>query len=68
MEDEYASITGRDVVKVGPNSEVPIVWYAPYVKTCVIAIAGHQHSRGRRNRNPEAESSHDWQHRPDRKG
>ena len=32
MEDEYASITGRDVVKVGPNSEVPIVWYAPYVQ------------------------------------
>jgi len=32
MEDEYTSITGHDVVKVGPNSEVPIARYAPYVQ------------------------------------
>ena len=32
MEDEYASITGRKAVMLDPNSEVPIVWYAPYVQ------------------------------------
>lgn len=36
MEDEYASITRREAVKVGPNSEVHISWYAPYQKPAVV--------------------------------
>ena len=36
MEDEYASITGRDAANVGPNNEVTILWYAPYQKSAIV--------------------------------